>query len=107
MEGGLTLWALSALASQGCLAESRPCRGSEPQAEPAAGRHLAEPVETTVQLCADSCGKLGGLSVRPASIPALFPSPAPTSLGLTCRPTAGRGNALLSWDAVGLKKDQV
>lgn len=72
----------------------------------AGSRHLAEPVETTVQFCADSCGKLGGLSVRPASIPALFPSPAPASLGLTCRPTAGRGNALLGWDPVGLKKDQ-
>lgn len=72
----------------------------------ASSRHLAEPVETTVQLCADSCGNLGGLSVRPASIPALSPAPAPASPGLTCRSTAVIGNALLVWGPIGLKKDQ-
>jgi hypothetical protein len=72
----------------------------------AGSRHLAEPVETTVQLCADSCGNLGGLSVHPASISALSPAPAPASTRLTCKPTAVIGNTVLVWGPIRLKKDQ-
>lgn len=88
MEGGLTLWALSALASQGCLAENRPCRGSEPQAEPAAAtwQSLWKPPCSSVQTVVETWA--GCQFAQPASQPflpllPLLPQGSPAGLQLS------------------------